>query len=94
MALIILANTVLSIRYIVKPIGRLRHGMEIIGNGDLSYRTGIISNNEIGALSQAFDRMTTRVAESRAALEAERLNAAKREVILENEARYRGMSSQ
>lgn len=91
MVLIVLANTVLSIRYVLKPIGRLQHGIEIIGKGDLSYRTGITSSNEIGALSQAFDRMTTRVEESRAALEAERLRAARHEAIRESEVRYRGV---
>ncbi len=87
MALIVLANMVLSIRYILKPIDRLQRGIEIIGNGDLTHRTGITSSNEIGALSRAFDGMTARVLESRAALEAERLNTAKREVFLESEAR-------
>lgn len=62
--------------------------MEIVGNGNLNYRTGITSSNEIGALSQAFDLMTARVLESNSRLEAERVHAARREAVMEGEVRY------
>ncbi|MEA3490156.1 MAG: PAS domain S-box protein [Candidatus Omnitrophota bacterium] len=45
-------------RIISKPILRLYKDVEIIGKGDLYHRAGRSSNDEIGELSRAFDRMT------------------------------------
>jgi nitrogen fixation/metabolism regulation signal transduction histidine kinase len=69
MGFLVAANTVLTLRNILNPIARLRRGAEIIGQGDLDFRTAIVSANEIGDLSRAFDSMAARLQESRAGLE-------------------------
>jgi len=43
------------------PILKLEAGTETIGSGNLDYRIGIASNDEIGHLSAAFDQMTERL---------------------------------
>ncbi len=45
-------------RLITRPIRKLHEGTEIIGQGNLDYKTGTDSKDEIGQLSRAFDRMT------------------------------------
>ena len=45
-------------RSITKPITVLRKGTEIIGNGDLSHRIGLKGRDELGLLSDSFDKMT------------------------------------
>ncbi|MGO9952296.1 MAG: sensor histidine kinase [Dissulfurispiraceae bacterium] len=47
------------IRRIGKPFAQLSAGAEIIGSGNLDYRFGIRSNDEVGDLASAFDSMTT-----------------------------------
>jgi signal transduction histidine kinase len=49
------------IRRIGKPFAQLSAGAEIIGSGNLDYRFGIRSNDEVGDLASAFDSMTTRL---------------------------------
>jgi len=44
-------------RLIVKPIKRLRHGTEIIGNGDFDYRIELKTGDEIGQLADSFNNM-------------------------------------
>jgi PAS domain S-box-containing protein len=41
-----------------KPIGELTKGVGIIGAGDLRYKVGVKSNDEVGQLASAFDKMT------------------------------------
>ncbi len=55
---IIVANSFLAGRSIVKPIAKLHRGTEVIGKGNLDYKVGTESEDEIGQLSRAFDRMT------------------------------------
>lgn len=43
------------------PILKLKAGAETIGSGNLDYRIGIASDDEIGHLSVAFDQMTERL---------------------------------
>lgn len=43
---------------ITAPIHRLHRGTEIIGDGDLDYKVGTDTKDEIGQLSRAFDKMT------------------------------------
>ncbi len=54
---VLLTSTALG-RSISVPINRLREGADIIGSGNLDYRTGIRSGDEIGGLSESFDHMT------------------------------------
>jgi len=58
--------TYLMARMISKPIVKLRQGTEIIEKGDLDYRVGIDSEDEIGQLSRSFDKMTIAIKKSRA----------------------------
>ena len=52
-----LAGNVVS-RVITRPIRKLHEGAEIIGSGNLDYKVGTDSKDEIGQLSRAFDKMT------------------------------------
>ncbi len=45
-------------RSISSGIGELRAGAEAIGSGDLDYRIGLKTHDELGLLSQTFDHMT------------------------------------
>lgn len=45
-------------RTITRPVRQLAAGAEKIGGGNLEYRVGTASKDEIGGLSRAFDRMT------------------------------------
>ena len=58
MAVIGIAMLMVISRRVLKPITQLQRGAEIIGEGDLDYRTGITSRDEIGGLSRSFDQMT------------------------------------
>jgi light-regulated signal transduction histidine kinase (bacteriophytochrome) len=49
------------VRRIGKPFQQLSAGAEIIGSGNLDYRSGIRSNDEVGDLANAFDSMTMRL---------------------------------
>lgn len=44
---------------ITQPIHKLRREVRIIGSGNLDYKIGSYSNDEIGQLSRAFDEMTS-----------------------------------
>ena len=73
-AVIGIAMLVVLNRKVLKPITQLQRGAEIIGGGDLDYRTGITSRDEIGGLSRAFDQMTenlSAITASREELETE-----------------------
>lgn len=45
-------------RAITRPIDSLQKGIEVIGTGNLNYKVGTDSKDEIGRLSRAFDNMT------------------------------------
>ena len=49
---------------ISKPIRKLQAGAEIIGRGNLDYKVGVDTKDEIGRLSQAFDQMSEDLKES------------------------------
>ena len=57
-SLLIAVNSILIGRSILTPIRQLQSGTRVIGKGDLNYKTGITSKDEIGELSKAFDNMT------------------------------------
>ena len=61
LAFVIMSTSILVVRSIAKPLEELTKGTEIIGGGDLAYRTGITTRDEIGSLSRAFDQMTERL---------------------------------
>ena len=57
-ALVITGILLLVMGIISRSIRALRKGIEIIGSGDLDYKLGIPTQDEIGQLAHAFDRMT------------------------------------
>ncbi len=85
LAVVIMATSILVVRSIAKPLDELTKGTEIIGGGDLEYRTGITTRDEIGSLSRAFDQMTERlstttVSRDKLADEVERRQRAERQL--------------
>jgi len=77
-------------RKIALPIRKLHDGTEKIINGNLDYRVGIDSKDEIGQLSCSFDIMTARLAESQKELQkhAEELDGKVRERTSELEKQF------
>lgn len=59
----ILINYLLLQRRILKSIGKLHAGTEIIGAGNLDFKVEVKENDEIGDLSRAFNRMTSSLKE-------------------------------
>ncbi len=53
-------------RFISRPLIALREGAEIIEMGDFDHKVGTKSQDEIGQLSRAFDKMTAAIKRSRA----------------------------
>jgi PAS domain S-box-containing protein len=58
LGILLISNAVFLQRSVVRPVLKLHAGAEIIGAGNLDYQVGTTSQDEIGELSQAFDRMT------------------------------------
>ena len=58
LVMVIVATSFSINKHLVKKMDQLRAGTEIIGSGDLNYRIGIETEDEIGQLSQAFDQMS------------------------------------
>lgn len=48
-------------KFVTDPIHKLHEGTEIIGAGNLDYRVGTSTRDEIGQLSRAFDAMTENI---------------------------------
>lgn len=63
LGVIIFSAGVFLQRSVVKPVLKLHDGAEIIGAGNLDFKVGITTGDEIGELSQAFDRMTANLQE-------------------------------
>ena len=61
MSSVISVNLFMFNRSVVNPITKFREGVEIIGTGDLDYRVGIDSDDEIGDLSRSFDGMSEKL---------------------------------
>jgi Signal transduction histidine kinase regulating C4-dicarboxylate transport system len=53
---------------IAGPIDKLRRGADIIGLGNLDYKTGVVSNDEVGQLSAAFDAMAQSLSKTTASV--------------------------
>ncbi len=54
----IVLTALIIAKSIADPIDKLRKGADIIGSGNLDYKIGVASNDEIGQLSRAFDAMS------------------------------------
>jgi signal transduction histidine kinase len=59
----ILAAAYLAIRRILKPIHWMASGVQRVGRGELSHRVPVKGRDELGQLAEAFNAMTTRLAE-------------------------------
>jgi len=55
-------------RSITKPLNKLTKGAELIGKGNLDYKTNIKTTDEIGQLSKVFDQMTSELKKSQTKL--------------------------
>jgi len=71
-------------RKISQPIVRLKKGIDIVAAGDLTHKTQLSSQDEIGQLSLAFDKMTEQLQETMASRE---------ELIQENKERKRAQAA-
>ena len=63
LGILLLSNVVFLQRSVVKPVLKLHEGAKIIGAGNLDYKVGRATGDEIGELSRAFDRMTANLQE-------------------------------
>jgi signal transduction histidine kinase/HAMP domain-containing protein len=72
LGLIIISAGVFLQRSVVKPVLKLHEGAEIIGAGNLGYKVGFATRDEVGELSQAFDRMTANLQQMNVSLNMER----------------------
>jgi diguanylate cyclase (GGDEF)-like protein len=83
-------------RRISKPIEKLQEGVKIIGDGNLDYKVGTDTQDEIGHLSKMFDRMTENLKQTTASRDdlnreiAERKKA--EEKLKENEKKLHSLS--
>ncbi|MBI3127932.1 MAG: HAMP domain-containing protein [Candidatus Tectomicrobia bacterium] len=79
-----LLASVFVARRVVRPLGRLREGVEKIGAGDFGYRIELKTGDEIEALAEEFNKMGAALQEAlsdkvrREVEEAERVNRMKR----------------
>ncbi len=67
--LIIAVNFFTAKRRILMPIEILKRGAKAFASGEFQFRTDLKINNELGELSQTFDQMAARLAQTMAALE-------------------------
>jgi methyl-accepting chemotaxis protein len=58
LVLVIGVTLFLAVRSVTRPLAKLREGTAIVGAGNLDYRLGVTTRDEIGELSRAFDQMT------------------------------------
>lgn len=68
-------------RTIAKPINRLHEGMEIVGKGNLDYKVGTESKDEVGQLSRAFDDMVEELKHSTASIDSLNKEISERQII-------------
>jgi two-component system NtrC family sensor kinase len=47
-----------------KPLGKIREGIEEVGNGNLDYKIGIDSKNELGQVARRFNEMSSKLDEA------------------------------
>jgi PAS domain S-box-containing protein len=67
---IILVFWLMIRKFVLAPVQRLQHGIELIASGDLSHRFDMAGKNEIELLAGMFDMMTEQLQQSVAAMRA------------------------
>jgi PAS domain S-box-containing protein len=65
---VIIGVCVLIIRSVVRPVNELKHGTEALAVGNLDYRVGMVSHDELGDLARSFDHMAGELNDSYLAL--------------------------
>lgn len=75
-------------RSIADPVQQLAQATERIKRGDLSYRAGVIGDDELAALALSFNEMTAELAENRRRLEQSASDLQMSNAALEERRRY------
>ncbi|MCI0388237.1 MAG: ATP-binding protein [Acidobacteria bacterium] len=75
-------------RSIADPVQQLAQATERIKSGDLSYRAGVIGDDELAALALSFNEMTAELAENRRRLEQSAAEQQLSNAALEERRRY------
>ena len=75
-------------RSIADPVQQLLQATERIKSGDLSYRTGIVGDDELAALALSFNQMTAELAENRHHLEQSANELQQTNAALDERRRY------
>src|SRR5262249_34684704 len=75
-------------RSIADPVQQLAQATERIKSGDLSYRAGVIGDDELAALALSFNEMTAELAENRRRLEQSASDLQMSNTALEERRRY------
>ena len=82
-------------KLITAPLRRLHKGVEIIGSGNLDYKVGIDTKDDVGQLSRAFDTMTVNLKSKTTSVESLNKEIAERKKIekslRESQDRYRSL---
>ena len=85
-------------RFITQSIYKLHKGIEIIAEGNLDYKVGIDTKDEIGQLSRAFDKMTENLKNSTTSIDSLNqeivLRKKTEEILQKSEERYRLLFSE
>jgi signal transduction histidine kinase len=71
MTSILLINLFLLKKSVVNPLKRISEGAQIVGDGNLSYSVDAESNDEVGHLASAFNKMTRNLKKTHDSLETE-----------------------
>lgn len=58
---LLMAGSYLGIRWVLRPLRGLKHGVDQVSRGDLSHRIPLRRNDELRDLSDAFNAMTARL---------------------------------
>jgi signal transduction histidine kinase len=75
-AIYLLINFILIYQNALKPISELQAGMNIVGSGNLNYHVKVEKKNEVGDLSNSFNRMTVSLKNMTAKLQEQERMAA------------------
>jgi len=79
--ILIIVGTLLS-RILTKPIEALRHGIERIEAGDLNFKVGTETRDEVGELARSFDKMAVALNNAKFAVD-EKVHEQTQELLLQ-----------
>jgi signal transduction histidine kinase len=58
---VIVSTLFLTLKSVTRPLAKLREGTAVVGAGNLDFQLGVTTQDEIGELARAFDRMTEKL---------------------------------